>query len=599
MPDRAEPTPDRAGPTPDRAQPIKDVDAPTKEADTATTRRAVLLAAAALLCANLPYLLGLFGGPRGATFTGLTYNQDDGAVYLAWIRQAADGHFFFTNHFTTETQRGLLVNLFFFLLGTIGRMTHLAAPVVYAGARVIFGGLLLWALWRLVVTLLADDRARMLAFALLCFASGFGFGSDFAPRFAYEQPIDRWQPEAITFLTLYYSPLFSSALALMAVFVASFYRAELSGKSRDLLPACVAGFLLGNFHSYDILQLFAVACTYRVLTDIGARRLDLPGYGRLAVIGLAMLPTAGYQFWAIRNEAVFNARVFATSTLSPSLVWVLAGFGLPFLLTVAAPLLPGAKRRFAPDALRLLLVWAVVAVVIAYTPVSFQRKLLMGAHLPLCIAGGATLAAVTGRLSGSLPALAALFAVLVTMPSNLRFLTRDAANLPRNLSGTQNRPYLLEGEADALHYLGTNAKPGEAVLVCPDTTAQQYGAAALLPYLGVYVPVYSPATAYCAHWSETASFAEKLKEQTRFFRDATMDDERRAFLAANPTIRYVLYAHAVKSGLTDAQGNALINERTGLPYFSGVDWSGDGFPSFLEVAHRNGSVTVFRVRGGG
>lgn len=558
---------------------------------------AFLLAAVALLCANLPYLLGVLWTPQGASFTGLTFNADDGAVYLSWIRQASEGNFFFTNRFTTEPQQGLLINLFFYLLGTIGRITQLAPPVIYAGVRIVFGGLLLWALWRLVVTFLPDNRARITAFAFLCFASGFGFSSDFDPRFAFEQPIDRWQPEAITFLSLYYTPLFTSALALMAVFAASFYRAEQTGKKRDLVPACVAGFLLGNFHSYDILQLFAFAGAYRVLTDILNGRANLMGYGRLAIIGLAMLPTAGYQFWAIQNEAVFKARVFDTATLSPSIVWVLVGFGLPLLLTLITPFVEPARRKFAPDALRLLLVWAVVAIGIAYVPVSFQRKLLMGAHVPLCIVAGATLAAVTEKLSGSLPAIVSLFAVLITIPSNLRFLVRDIALLSRNAAGTQYRPYLLADEAEALHFLEKTAKPGAAVLVPPDMISQNYGATPLLPYLGVYVPAYSPATAYVAHWSETAAFKEKYSKEIRFFRDTITDEERQAFLTENPKVRYILYNDAIKSGLTDAQGKLFLNENTGAPLFVGVDWTeGSKVPAFLESVHHSGSLTIFRVK---
>ncbi len=560
------------------------------------SRIALILAAIALLCANLPYLLGLLWTPPGATFTGLTYNQDDGAVYLSWIRQAAEGRFFFVNRFTTEPQHGLLVNLFFYLLGTVGRILHLSPPMVYAGARVVFGALCLAALWRLTCTALSDHRARLCAFAFLCFASGFGFGSDFDPRLAYEQPIDRWQPEAITFLTLYFTPLFSAALALMAVFAASSFRAEQTGKLRDLFPACVAGFLLGNFHSYDILQLWAFAFVYRVLTDILRKRAETAGYVRLLLVGLAMLPTAGYQLYAITNEAVFNARVFATSTLSPSPIWVLLGLGLPLLLAVVAPFIR-ENRKLTPDALRFLCVWAIVAVVIAYAPVSFQRKLLMGAHIPVCLLAGATLAAVTEKLSGSLPAIAAVSAVLITVPGNVRFLANDLSRLQSNTSGTQNRPCLSADESNALRFLRETAKPGDAVLVCPDMTAHRYGASPLLPYLGVYIPAYSSASAYAAHWSETNDFKKrKYGEQLRFFAPNTPDDWRQAYLAANPTIRYILYTDAVAVGLTNANGELNINERTGAPiWLVGVDWTAQT-PPYLESVYQSGTIRVFRVR---
>ncbi|MBC8142963.1 MAG: hypothetical protein H7Y38_16185 [Armatimonadetes bacterium] len=569
--------------------------------DRSPVRLAFLFAAVALLCANLPHLLGVLWTPDGVTFTGLTHNQDDAAVYLSWIRQASEGRFFFTNRFTTEPQRGLPVNLFFYLLGTVGRIMHLSPPAVYAGARMVFGGLLLAALWRLVSTVLADKRAQLLAFAFLCFAAGFGFALDLRPANYYEQPIDRWQPEAITFLTIYVTPLFSAALALMAVFAASFFRAEQTGKSRDLLPACVAGFLLGNFHSYDILQLWAFAFVYRVLTDVLRKRVETARYGRLLIVGLAMLPTAGYQLYAITNEAVFNARVFATSTLSPSPIWILLGFGLPFLLAAAAPFAPGAKDKLAPDALRYLFVWAVVAIAISYAvglngkPVSFQRKLLMGAHIPVCLLAGATLAAVTEKLSGSLPVIVSLAAVLITVPSNLRFMLQDVNRLQTNTSGSQYRPYLSADETSALRFLRETAKPGEAVLVCPDMTAHRYGGSALMPYLGVYIPAYSSASVYAAHWSETADFQRKYNEQLRFFAADTPDDSRQSFLAANPAIRYILYADAVGAGLTNANGELIVSEQTGAPFWRGVDWAGQP-PSYLEAVYESGTVRVLRVR---
>ena len=35
--------------------------------------------------------------------------------------------------------------------------------------------------------------------------------------------------------------------------------------------------------------------------------------------------------------------------------------------------------------------WAVVGIAVSYLPANFQRKLLMGAHLPLCLLAGPAL----------------------------------------------------------------------------------------------------------------------------------------------------------------------------------------------------------------
>lgn len=544
----------------------------------------------ALICANLPYIAGLFSGPQGATFTGLIYNIDDSSVYLTWIRQAAEGNFFLHNRFTTEPQQGLVFNLFFLLLGTLSRISHLSAAVIYAVARPICGGLLLWAVWRLILTTLADRRARILAFSLVCFAAGFGFGSDFDPTQAYEQPIDRWQPEAITFLSLYFTPLFTAALALMVVFVTSFLQADRSGKIRDLWPAMLAGFLLGNFHSYDILQLFGLAAGYWIVTLFASPTSRGPGgFIRLALVGLAMLPTAGYQFWALQHEAVFHARAFDTSTLSPSIRWVLLGFGLPLLLTIVAALVPSARAKLrGSDALRLLLIWGIVAIAISYAPhVSFQRKLLMGAHLPLCLLAGAGLAAITEWLTGGLPAIAAVAAVLIAMPSNLRFIMVDMVRLSQNRGSTHYRPYLLADEKNALDWLDKNVKPGEGVLVSPDPASHLRSQWALMPYLGVFIPAYTSGTVYCAHWSETARFGDKLSETKKFFDSQTTDEERQNFLSTNSTIRYIVYANDLKTGLTDQNGQLV---------YQAVDWTQtENIPVFLRAVYHNDSITVLRV----
>src|SRR3989442_11370530 len=110
----------------------------------ASERRWVWIAAIAVATlASLPYLLLWAITPPDKLFWGFVNNPDDHCVYLAWMRQAEQGQFFFQNLFTTAPQRGLTINLFFLLLGLLGRVTHLPLAVVYHLARFGFGVLLL------------------------------------------------------------------------------------------------------------------------------------------------------------------------------------------------------------------------------------------------------------------------------------------------------------------------------------------------------------------------------------------------------------------------------------------------------------------------
>src|SRR5436189_2752495 len=89
----------------------------------------------AVALASLPYVLLLRRTPAGHVFWGFVNNPDDHCVYLAWMRQAEQGHFFFRNLFTGDPQSGRTINLFFWVLGVLARLTHLSLPLVYHLAR--------------------------------------------------------------------------------------------------------------------------------------------------------------------------------------------------------------------------------------------------------------------------------------------------------------------------------------------------------------------------------------------------------------------------------------------------------------------------------
>lgn len=558
----------------------------------------LLLGFVTLLLASLPYLYGWIATPAGHVFSGITYNIDDVAVYLSWMRQAESGAFFQRNLFTTEPQQGILFNLLFLLLGNVARVTGLSLILVYHVARVLFGALLLGAVAKLLQETFTETRARKLAFALVCISAGVGWTrGGYQAGAGFAQPIDLWQPEAITFLSLYYTPLFTAALFAIVVFWISVLRAERTGRIRDLWPALLCGALLGNFHSYDVVPLFAVWGIYRIVSDVLSRRVDAKGWVRLIVTGIAALPTTLYQAYALRAEAVFYARAFDTTTPSPALPWVLLGFGFLLPLCVSAAVLYKRDREayVSSAAMRLLFTWAVVGVAVAYVPVAFQRKLIMGVHLPLCLLAGGALATLTARLPGKFPAIAALATVLIMVPSNLLWLQQDTGRLSVNEGSTPRQPYLKREEGEALDWLRKNARPGEAVLVSPDPTSHlRFPFFPLDPYLSVYVPAFAGATVYNGHWSETFRYGEeKLGRMYLFFRDGTPDDFRESLLQEHG-IRYVLYANALADGPPRSPQGQPVLGPDNTPYIP-VAWVADAAaPPYLEVAYRNSVVTVFR-----
>lgn len=131
---------------------------------------------AALILAGAAGLIGFLLSRPDYRFVGAAYNIDDTCVYFSWIRQAADGHFFIRNLFTTDPQNPVQFNLFILLLGSIARLTSIAIPLLYSVARLVAAGFLLSLIYKLYRLLVPTNQiARCSAFYLAALGSGFGW----------------------------------------------------------------------------------------------------------------------------------------------------------------------------------------------------------------------------------------------------------------------------------------------------------------------------------------------------------------------------------------------------------------------------------------
>ena len=560
----------------------------------------LVLGALALTLASGPYLYGWLHTPTGSVYSGMTSNIDDCLVYFSWMLEAERGHVLHHNLFSTEAQNPKLLYLWFAVLGLLAKAIGL--PLAFHLGRVLGGAALLAAVVWLLHETVQSERARKLAFALVCFSSGFGWlsgGYNPAKGFT-SQPIDTFQPEAITFLSLYYSPLFAPMTALMVVFFASLLKSERTQKLTDLWPACAAGAILGNSHTYDVVHLLAVAWAYKLFTLLPgpppnpgrrAGRREIEGWKGLLLATAACLPTTAYTAWASRVDPLFKARAWTNEpTLTPALWWVLLGFGLPLVYVLFSyPLAPARRGNETPPTQRVpdgglggrrfLLIWLLVGIAVAYLPVPFQRKMLMGAHIPICLLAGVGLDALTARLSGDFPKIAALFGVLLTVPSNVLYLLADIGRLDANAGTTARKPYLSADDLRVLAYLKKHAAETDAVLVSPDPDALKRYPIGFEPHLNAYVAGWAGVICYNGHWSETLAYPKKNGVTLRFFRADTDDETRRQLLEDNK-IRYVL----------------LVNSLSGFQMegYAAASFSG-AIPTFLEPIVTTGSLTLYKV----
>jgi len=498
------------------------------------------VALAVMTVGMVPYLYGwsMVGARPGlGVFSWCTFNATDNCVYFSWLRQAAEGRFFQRSLFTTAAQSGRHLNLFFLLLGNVARITGAPLALVYQGGRIVVGIAFLRAVWWLIGLVVAGERTRRVCFLVVCLSSGLGWLPGLWEQ-GFNGPVDVWQPEAVTFLSLELFPLFAVSLLLMVGALGWLLVAERTGSRRAAVNAGLCGLLLGNVHTYDVITVLAVWGAYRAVRTMRERRVDARAWSGAVLAGAIAAPSTVYMTYLAGTDAVFAHRIGMDTPSAPLAMCVL-GFGLVFCLAVVA----AAGRRddgwVSRDARLFLVVWAVVNVAVAYVPVPFQRKMLMGAHIPLAILAGVALDDFLVRLArGSTPryAVALALSLALLFATNARFMAKTMGSMTRHDEPV--RYYVYAGEAAALEWIRVHVTPGVPVQPLPWVTGM------LEPVDHTLACMTPGATGHpvdAGHWAESPDFARAIGAWARFVAPDASDDERRALLRRTG-VRYLVFS---------------------------------------------------------
>lgn len=529
------------------------------------------LGAAALVMALtcLPYLWLQSMTPAGMQFLGFPVGPDDQCVYLAWMRQAADGHFLLRSLWTNDPQQGINTHLLFWLLGLLSRVTSLSLPVVYHIGRVLLGGAVLLLFYRFAAFFTTNVVARRTSLALAALSAGFGW--------LYPVPfpgglVDSWQAEAITFQSLYTNALFCGGLALMLGTFCALLAAEQSGRRQWALVAGVAGGALANIHSYDVFTVVAVWIGYLLVRTITSRRVPVRSIVDALLAAAVALPAVGYQLYVYTHETVFRERADLSLTRSPLWWQYLLGYGLliPLALWGGRFLRRQERRPGDGDPSWLLIVWAVLGFLLPYLPFSFQRKLVMGLHLPLALLAGIGLVALATLLARKAPqrfAATARFAVIalviaLTMPTNVtKMLSVLRQAVSANLSENNLHPvFWAQSEITALQWADQN--------LAGDGVFQAF------PVTAALIPPFTGRRVWAGHWSETPAFPEKLTELMGFFGSPMAPEARLQFLRGRG-ITYLVFGPRERAW-DHARSGKVEEQLQRAEYLAPIYTAGDG-----------------------
>jgi hypothetical protein len=486
--------------------------------------------AALLIIVAAPIVDGYLQAKPGTQFSGFVgmYHNDYNS-YLAWIRQAADGHALFRILFTAEPHARHFFHPLFWGMGLATRITGAPLIAVWYGLHAVGCVFMIWGAYAFGARFTDDRTTRALALALTTTASGFGWLTRPAADTPWvERAIDLWMPEANLFqstVTSFFTLPIALGLMLWSMIWALRYFE--SGRLRDALIGGGFALALVTVHQYDVVTLFAVLGVWTLLSG----RKRWPGMLLLAAVPLPyMAYSAALMLWdPVLSQVSWTMPV-------PTIKAHLMGWGLPLLAALAALSMPRVRRDYRN--VRLLAGWLVINVALLVLPIEFRRKLIWGLYVPICLL--AAMGAVTvGRtlLGGLRPrlrrlALGAAGAALVVL-SAWGSATFYAGLFERN---RQSRigDYLPDSYLEALAWLDDNARDGEVVLATP-------GIAAL-------VPGRTGNVVFWGHWAQTIDPDAKQRFLLSIFSDPSADPHDVLRILQRNRVRYIV-ADGASAGL--------------------------------------------------
>lgn len=502
----------------------------------------------------LPYAYGYLTTPPDLQFMGIhTLNSGDTYTYLAWMQQAREGNLLFINLYTSEPHERVFFHPLFLMMGWLAEALRLTNIAAFHLSRVFLVFVFCLVVYAFIAKYLPSAFWRRTCFLLISTSSGLGWllGS------VVPSAVDLWQPEAITFMSLYESPLFTASLLLMLVVFYAWLQ-SLENTPRCAIGAGLAMLILSVIHQYDVCTVGATLAVCSALLwwlrGISAYRL----LGRVAVILGLSSPGIVYSLWAVSTNPVFRAWSQARIDASPGPLGYVVGFGVVFFLALI-----GIAKVISHSTVRGLLLtsWVLTTAVLVYTPISFQRRLIQGVHIPLTILATVGLSRLVAWLIRRAPLsrgspwqfrrVIVEVVIVLSCLSNVVLLKRDILAFR-----SKTWPYYVnKSTMEGIDWLAKHTDSSQIVLAPPE--------------IGYWIPGIAGNQVYVGHNPSTINLQRKLATVAWFFGSSTPDPEKLQFLRDN-RISYIFTDQALQFG----------------------DWDVD---DYLRLVFVNDDVWIWRV----
>jgi hypothetical protein len=485
-----------------------------------------------VLATSLPYLFFWSHTPANHHYSWiLPPYPEDSLGYMAWSRQALQGNLLFRIKYTALPHKPFFFHPFFLVCGWICAIVGCDIGIVLWTLKAL-GVILFFAAFYKYLDLLALSPWQFVAASVLVgISSGFGgiFGFLGLPSRWGLRPADLWMPEMSTFWSFLWNPLFPYSLTLIVLIIYWLDRGTRDVRLADMWRSGFATGVLALLHPYALPMLF----TYTVIIVFVRRGAEAVSF--LFRFFAAGFPFVLYVVLVSLYQPILMKHSARGEMKSPHFIEYVVGFGLPLLICVAALAVhrgPWLKRYWQ------LLLWFLLCLSFAYLPFWFQRKLIFGAHIPLCILSGVVIGFIFDKIPKTKTHICltatgtvVLIAILVTTP--LYLLQTEAREIQRDAT---NVYFICDDLLEGLNFLKNQNNPNEVVFAT-------YEASRL-------IPAFSGNTVVWGHWAMSVDLEERKRWIARVFSpNASWQDSQRSRDFWGTNIQYLFADGILKQSI--------------------------------------------------
>lgn len=469
----------------------------------------------------LPHLIGFLNQDSNLRFTYIAggFYQDEFS-YFAWVKQAMEGHSLFKILFTTEAHPALIFHPVFLIIGFVQNITKIPLSILWYLGSVMANIFFLASLYVFIKKFVQVTYVRVLAFAIIVFGAGFGWATNYATA-------DKLYSETTIFQLLRWPIIFPLALGFSVLSYFFIVKFSENLKWKNAVVAGLLGAFLIMIHPYDAVTYYVLPACF-LITLFMLKRIAVSKklvLGLLIWIILPLIPAIYYLFLSL-SSSVYSYNSYIQMASGPVLEYIL-GFGFLLLFGVIGFFYP---KEPLTNSKIFLIVWSVAGSILLYSPISFQRRLVMGLIIPLGILSAELVNHVLNKIVLELGEtkfrlvkhVLVVSLVLVLFGTNAIALKADFQNVQ-----SKTFPfYVDQATFNAFNWIDKNTPDRSVVLSSYDS--------------GTMIPGYTGNGVYAGHWAQTIDLGNKADMITKFY-SGRMTNENQKLFFEGVGIKYVYF----------------------------------------------------------